>query len=201
MKMYTPNQAKPAPTFAGVQQNFVYRLRQFIINDQFTIIEDLPRTKPIRQAFRAGTKGQYTVFLIRISSGGFEADLELFEGELNYLAIACPKTTQNFKGATLAYVGRRLVYVCGEMPAPLQSDSRQPDLNPPTEPADQRDVFVKSLITRIQVLNDMGTDAFMSDVLKLASKICPGKEVDIVGYAKTKGMLKEIEGGVIKVVP
>jgi len=105
--MYTPNQQKPAPTLGGVQQNFQYRLRNFIINDQFTIVEDLPRTKPIRQAIRAGQKGQYNVFLIRISSNAFEADLELFEGELNNLAIACPKDTQNFKGITLAYDGRK----------------------------------------------------------------------------------------------
>ncbi len=200
---------KPAQTFGNMQDNFVFRLSQFIANDQITIVENLPRNVPIRQVSKVSQKGkQYDVYNIRIRSNGFEADLELFSGELNQIAIACPKGTQNFKGITLVHNGRTFVYLSSDAPldsnVPVRTDARQPDLNPaPVQQTpqneDQRDVFARSLVTRIQILNDMGTDAFMHDVLKLASKICPGKEVEIVGYTKTKGLISEKEGGVIKV--
>jgi len=201
----TQNQPpKPPQMLGALQASYTFRLSQFIANDQITIVEDLPKNRPVREFKKTSAKGNsYTVYLIRINSNGFEADLELFAGELNQIAIACPKGTENFKGITLVHNGRMFVYLSTAYPldpsVPLRTDVRQPDLNSPAPQHDQRDNFANTLVTRIQVLNDMGTDAFMSDVLKLASKICPGKEVEIVGYAKTKGLISEREGGVIKV--
>jgi len=193
--MYTPNQQKPAPTLGGVQQNFQYRLRNFIINDQFTIIEDLPRTKPIRQAIRAGAKGQYNVFLIRISSNAFEADLELFEGELNNLAIACPKDTQNFKGITLAYDGRKWVYVGGEMPIPRDPMlDKRPDLNPP---ADQTETFIKSLVKDMEYLKKVNSPEYQVTtkvLMNIAESITPGKALDLITNAKSQGYIIESAG-------
>jgi len=193
--MYTPNQQKPAPTLGGVQQNFQYRLRNFIINDQFTIVEDLPRTKPIRQAIRAGQKGQYNVFLIRISSNAFEADLELFEGELNNLAIACPKDTQNFKGITLAFDGRKWVYVCGET-TPIR-DARQPDLTPPATPQDQTKTFIEAMIKDMEYLKKVNSPEYQITtkvLMNIAESITPGKALDIITAAKTQGYIIESAG-------
>lgn len=200
--MFNQNQqvAKPPQTLGNMQNNYVFRLSQFINGDQITIVEDLPKNKPVREVRKTSAKGNpYSVYLIRINSNGFEADLELFAGELNNLAVACPKGTENFKGIVLVHNGRSFTYLMGNMPPPTISDSRQPDLNPVPPQEDQRDAFARTLITRIQIVNDMGTDVFMSDVLKLASKICPGKEVEIVGYIKAKGLITEKEGGVLKV--
>jgi len=197
--MYGQPQQKAAPTFGGVQQNFQYRLRNFIINDQFTIVEDLPRTKPIRQAQKAGSKGQYTVFLIRISSNNFEADLELFEGELNNLAIACPKDTQNFKGITLAFDGRKWVYICSDAP----SDPRQPNLypNPQTSPisqpqqsTDQKSLFMAKMIGSMRALESVGVPCDISKLTLMCESISPGNALQLISTAKGEGRICEKDG-------
>ncbi len=217
--MYNQDNKQPQKpqSFGNVQETYKYRLNNFKSGDQFTIVEDMPKNKPIRLETKRlvgeknGKKYDFDAktYLIRISNRGYEADIELKPHDIPMFAILCPKGLDNFKGATFVFDGYNWSFMGIETPQSNQTpinnissamrDPRQPDLSAPTQPEDQRDVYAKTLVSRIQVLNDMGTDAFMSDVLKLASKICPGKEVDIVGYTKSKGLISEKEGGVVKV--
>lgn len=184
---FTPQQ-KPAPTMGSLQQSFVFRFRQFLINDQFTIIEDLPVTKPVRQVTRQSAKGfNYSVFLMKISSGGVEADLEMMDHELTAIAIACPKDTKNFKGITLAFDGRRWVYICSDTNAQQNAPTTQ--FQPQGSNTD-----IEKLVTGIKAINSIGTDVLMSDLIKMADKITPGKALDLIQAAKAGGYVYEKDG-------
>jgi hypothetical protein len=201
---YPQTPQKPPQTFGGIQQNFAYNMRNFRMNDQFTIVEDLPSNKPIRQIMkmslkpnaRTGKPEPYMVFAIRISSNGFEADLELFDTELNTLAIACPKDIKNFKGTTLAYDGLKWHYICGDMPAVGTSPTTQP-YQPPQ--VDQKVLFINQMVDGIKALNMVGQNVDPSMLTKLCDKISPGNALEMIASAKTQGRIYE-QGGVYKIV-
>jgi len=208
---------KPSPTFGGLQQNFAYNLRNFRMNDSFTIVEDLPMNKPLRQKTkmslkpnaRTGKPEPYNVFAIRIVSSNFEADLELFEGELNTLAIACPKDLKNLRGVSLAFDGMKWQYTFQDTNEPLvsssakrpegmqsmQSDPRQPNLyaNPASQ-VDQKELFYQKLVSSIQALNTIGTDVTSGDMIKIADKITPGDALGLIAAAKMAGYIIESNG-------
>lgn len=209
------NQPKPAQSFGSAQESFKFNLAKgFNSGEQFTIIEDLPKTKPLRTEIGEGKSKDGRIFesktyLIRVVSRGVEADIRIYPKLLPGIAALCPKGLENFKGATFIFDGLNWSFLGIEnttnTQAPISNishamrDPRQPDLNPLPPQQDQRDVFVGKLIEGIKAINMIGTDVFGSDVLKMASKIAPGKEVEIVGYAKTKGLIHESDGGVYKV--
>lgn len=186
-------QNKPIQSFGQLQDTFVFRLRNFIQGEQFTIVEDSPRHKIPRTAQRNGGKGQYTVCLITISFNGTNADLELYDNELSQIAALCPKGTQNFKGATFAFDGRRWQYICGDNPIPR--DPRQPDLNPPTQqqPIDQRDLYLNKLVEAMKTAS-LYDELTESRVSKIADKISPNGSDALISYGKTKGAFCESQG-------
>jgi len=190
-------QSKPAPSLGRVQEEFHYNLRNFRPNDSFTIVEDMPRTKLIRKVMKISAKGNsYPAYLIRISSNNFEADLELFEGELNMLAIACPKTLENFKYTHLAFDGQRWVYGGNEPPVNL--DPSVP-LNE-TGKANQKDVFLTKMIGSMRALESVGVTVDASKLTKMCDSISPGNALDLIQAAKSQGLICEITPNVFKVM-
>lgn len=191
------NTQKPAPTFGGIQKNFTYSLRNFRINDQFTITEDLPATKPLRQVVKQSTKGAtYSINRIGITSNNYPADLELFESEVSMLAILCPKDTKNFIGSTFAFDGSKWVYVCGEMPTieSLAPTNQSNPVVPKIEEVSEQTTKIKTLCAGLQALAAIGTDVTPTDAIKIASKIDPARPIDLVNAAKTSGYIYEING-------
>lgn len=198
-------QPKPPQTFGNIQNTYVFRLSQFINGDQITIVEDLHKNKPIREAKKHSLKGNdYTVYLIRINSNGFEADLELFVFELSALAMACPKGTENLKGMVLIHNGRSFTYLMGNMPIPEISvipDRRQPDLNPPSQPVDQVKADIDKMCADMKSMYAVNSSEYKIDIKVLtnvANSILPGKALDLIQAAKTQGAIYEQPIGVYK---
>jgi len=193
---------RPA-SFGSVQETFRYRLRNFVSGDQFSIVEDMPRSKPIRcekemKKGRDGKDFESKTYIIRVTSKGYEADLEIYEKELPRIAVLCPKDLQNFKGCTFVFDGYNWSFMGIETPqTPISDisqamrDPRQPDLNPAP---DQRDLFVTKLTTGMQTLEGLGNKVDAALVMKICDNIMPGKGIDLFQYAKTKGAISEVDG-------
>jgi len=211
--MIPQNTPRPARSFGSVQETFRYRFANFNSGDQFTIVEDMPRSKPVRLETKrlAGEKNgrkydfEAETYLIKVVSRGYEADIELKPSELMTLATLCPKGLENFKGATFVYDGYNWAYMGIETPqAPISNisqampprDPRQPDLNPAP---DQRDLFVTKLTTGMTTLEALGNKVDASVVMKICDNITPGKGIDLFQYAKGKGAIRE-DAGVWRVV-
>jgi len=195
---------RPA-SFGSVQETFRYRLRAFVSGDQFSIVEDMPRSKPIRceKEMKKGKDGrdfESKTYIIRVTSKGYEADLEIYEKELPRIAVLCPKDLQNFKGCTFVFDGYNWAYMGIETPqAPISNisqamtprDPRQPDLNPAP---DQRDMFVARLTAGMATLEALGNKVDTAVVMKICDNIMPGKGMDLFAYAKGKGAISETNG-------
>jgi len=193
-------------SFGSVQETFRYRISNFNSGDQFTIIEDMPRNKPVRLETKrmAGEKNgrkydfDAETYLIKVESRGYEADVELKPKELMTIATLCPKGLENFKGCTFVFDGYNWSYLGIEtQQAPISSigqamrDPRQPDLNPAP---DQRDLFVQKLTTGITTLEALGNKVDAAVVMKICDNIMPGKCIDLFQYAKGKGAISEVDG-------
>lgn len=197
--MIPQNKIQPAASFGSVQETFRYRLKNFTSGEQFSIVEDMPRSKPIRceKEMKKGKDGrdfESKTFIIRVVSRGYEADLEIYEKDLPKLAVLCPKDTTNFRGATFAYDGYNWAYMGVENTQAPQRDPRQPDLNGPSQQPDQRDLFISKLTTGITTLEALGNKIDASLVMKICDNITPGKGMDLFAYAKGKGAISETNG-------
>lgn len=199
------NTPRPAQSFGSVQETFRYRLKNFTSGEQFSIVEDMPRSKPIRceKEMKKGKDGhdfESKTYLIRVVSRGYEADIEIYEKDLPRIAVLCPKDTQNFKGATFVFDGYNWAYMGIETPqAPISNisqamtprDHRQPDLNPPQ---DQRDLFLGLLTNSIDAFNGRGEIVDAKKVMDICENFMPGKAIDLFQYAKGKGAIIETNG-------
>jgi hypothetical protein len=202
----TQNQPpKPPQTLGDMQTHYAFRMSQFINGDQITIVEDLPKNKPVRENRKKSQKGNdYTVYLIRINANGFEADLEMFAVELNNLAIACPKGTDNFKGIVLVHNGRTFTYLMGNMPTPQAAiipDRRQPDLYaspaPVEAPVDQSKAFIVKMVNGMEYMKKVYSPEYRITtkvLMTIAESITPGKALELIANAKAQGYITESDG-------
>lgn len=190
--MYPTNQpAKPPATFGSLQNSFVFKLYQMKANDQFTVIEDIPRSKVIRSTPRLSSKGNtYPVLLIKVSKDGFEADIEMMESEFQAIVITCPKDTPNLKGHTFAFDGYRWSDVSADN-SPYGFQPNVPLNAPMTSQIDQQ---LKSLCDGIKAADLIGAQVNTPILMKIAEKVIPGDALGIITYAKTKGAIYEKDG-------
>jgi hypothetical protein len=201
MTTYQTNSApKPPQTLGNIQNNYVFRLSQFIGNDQITIVEDLPKNRPVRQVTKKSSKGNdYTVYLLKVDFNGFVCDMELFGHELNTIAVACPKGTENFKDITLVHNGRAFVYLSTAFPlasAGTSRDARQPDLSVPVqEPVEDFGLKnIRQMLADIKTVTKLGVSVKVDQVTKIADIIAPGKALDMIKRAKEEGFMYEKDG-------
>lgn len=193
-----------------LKKDFVFRLSQFIINKgQFTIVEDLPATKPIRMenkktlkpSPRTGQFGTYEVYLIKIAADGYEANLEMFKTELTHLAIAFPDGLSNYKGVTLAHDGSHWVYVCGGNGDPsFQPNAQNTPKSPVNAPGQQNTTQIDGLYLKlaqaVTLCQTIGQKTTKDNVIQVARNIvAPGQDVEaFVQAAKMAGWLVERDG-------
>jgi len=208
------NQPTPAQSFGRVQETYKYRLDNFKSGDQFVIVEDMPKSKPIRVETKRltgeknGRKYDFDAktYLIRISSRGYEADIELKPRDIPMFAILCPKGLDNFKGATFVYDGSNWSFLgietvqsntsvpISNISQAMRTDPRQPDLSPPAPQADQKDVAVNKLVEKISEYNMLGVGITTQMLMVTADKLLPGDAVGLIGYGKAKGLISEVDG-------
>jgi len=190
MKMYNEPREQ-AKSFVQIRKEFVYRLSNFEMNrGQFTIVEDLPATRPLRTVSKIAKTGKpYNSCLVRISSGGFESDLELFGRELDKVALALPPGVVNYKGVTL--------YFDGAVWANLEQGVTPPQT--PAGPQDQKDVYVDQLVQVMKANDSKNIGVNAGTMLNYCKSITNGDALELISYAKTKGAIYE-QGGNYKAV-
>lgn len=184
----------PSQTMGAIRTNFRFKLFGMRANDQFTIVEDLPENKRVRSEIRNAKDSQrpYPVYFIKVLMNGFEADLEMLEGELSKIAIAVPKDIKNFKGVTLGFDGYKWVYVCQDMPTPGQPEPQ------PNVYENLQDAFLRRMVDSIKALNMIGTQVTIDALIKMCETITPGDALGLIAAGKSKGLIYE-QAGVYKV--
>lgn len=183
-------------SMGSIQNDFVYSLRQFMPNQQFTIVEDMPKNKIIRKTTKISPKtgGSYTMYKIRITSGGFEADLDLMSHELSAIAVACPKSLDNFKGATLAFDGQRWVYICSDAASNCNGNGQQPQSQaPPQQPNEE--IGYRQLAEAVILSQKLGFKTDGACVIKIADSLKLGDALALIAKAKNYGWLIEEADG------
>ena len=183
----------------------------FMRGKQFTIIENLPITKDLREIeeINKWNKKESVVFM-RIEQGLFQKDLKMTKGEFMEFSLCIPKGIENLQGLMfevdqnnskiVKYIGSTTQDLNGNKLAganiPAQSQSAL--ISNPEQPQDQRELFLRKLLNSIQTLDELGNKVDAAYVMKICENIIPGKALDLFQYAKTKGVIHE-ENGAYKV--
>lgn len=191
----------------------------------FTIVEDLPRGKPLREieeinenfaakdpsyllAIKTGARKKDHYFLIGIETGIIQKDLKLRRNELIQFMLSCPKNTPNLQGITASVDQTKVLHFVSQamQPAPISSITQAMGANTPTpqqttpitqpeQPkVDYKDEAVAKLAANIKEYEDHGVAVGTEMVLYLASKHMPTDALNLVGFAKNKGMISEKDG-------
>ena len=184
------------PTFSPVEliQNFkttpwdTYAVRKERMT--FEITEDIPPTKKFRMVkvtgeTKAGVKFESDKFAFKVQSGLIEKDLALTKHELQSLILLIPPGWNNLKGTTFKCDGMQIEYVCTNNTGAPQAPAQQ------SQQADQRDAQVARLKEAITFSASLGTPVVIQILTKIAENVAPGKALDLIMYAKTKGEITE----------
>ncbi|MCZ7362868.1 MAG: hypothetical protein O8C58_05995 [Candidatus Methanoperedens sp.] len=167
---------------------------------QFTITEDLPKTKIIRetQAKAQKTGKPYTLYLIKVQEGIFEKDIQLYESDLETLFMKMPTSLVNYKGATLTlsndpvspvmtYIGQVTDDMNENFPKPTQSPT-----NTPGPHNDQTEDKYRELAQAITFSQKIGIQTTKDKVLQIAVNIVPGQDAEaFIHGAKMAGWIVE----------
>ena len=196
------NTPRPAVSFGGTQETFRYNLaKSFNTGDQFTIVEDMPKSKPIRFEVGEGkAKDGHTfeskTYLIRVVSKGYEADMTVYPKLLPTLAILCPKGMENFKGCTFLLDGYSWVYmgIEGTTSQRAAPDARQPDLSAPNPTEDFGLNNIRQMLNDVKTMTRVGVTVKFDQMTKIADTIAPGKAPDMIKRAKEEGFMYEKDG-------
>ena len=197
------NTPRPAQSFGAVQETFRYNLAKgFNPGDQFTIVEDMPKSKPIRSEIgetiktKDGRSFEPMSYLIRVVSRGYEADMLVYPKLLSGLAILCPKGLANFKGCTFLLDGCNWVYmgIEGTTSQKAALDARQPDLSAPKPAEDFGLNSIRQMLNDINTVTKLGVSVKIDQVTKICDIIAPGKALDMIKRAKEEGFMYEKDG-------
>ena len=196
------NTPRPAQSFGAVQETFRYNLAKgFNTGDQFTIVEDMPKSKPIRFEVGEGkAKDGHTfeskTYIIRVVSKGYEADMLVYPKLLPTLAILCPKGLENFKGCTFLLDGYNWVYmgIEGTTSQKAAPDARQPDLTAPATAEDFGLKNIRQMLSDIKTVTKLGMTVKIDQLTKICDVIVPGKALDMIKRAKEEGFMYEKDG-------
>ena len=163
---------------------------------QFTIVEDLPKTKTIREKTEKSQKGKdYQAYFIKVQSGLFEKDLRMLESELTKLFLAMPTSLTNFRGAILTVdqgVNKDLTYIglsSSEMNENFPSNANKP--SEPAQPIKTINDYADMLAEAVKTNTSVGITTTYPILQNMADKIYPGRALDVIMAAKAKGCLSE----------
>lgn len=181
----------------------------FMRGKQFTIIENLPRNKDLREVEEINKwNKKESVMFMRIEQGLFQKDLKMTKGEFMEFSLSIPKGIDNLQGLMfevdqhnskiVKYVGTAAQDINGNKLSANTSPMEQNTVYQTQQPQDQRDIFLTKLVNSIRVLDELGNKVDAAYVMKICENISPGKALDLFQYAKTKGTIRE-ENGAYKV--
>ena len=172
-------------------------IAKFGPGSQFTIVEDLPRNKPLRYYMKPSQRGgpAYASNLVKITDGIVTKDLELSmtNAQLLFIALPGPEVVQNLKGCTFANENGKWVFVGQTTPDMALNNPASNATEAPTTIGN----MVKMLHQAIEGNVNAGIKNTPAEVIKLADKIKPGDALGLINAAKEQGWICEV-GGVIR---
>jgi len=162
---------------------------------QITIVEDLPRNKPMRFYMKPDTKRggpAYASNLIKITDGFSEKDLDLSKTSAQRLFLNLPDNIQNLKGCTFANDNGRWIFVA-QTDTSLNSGFPQPTRAPEHEQS-TLDLRIRALKEAMSLTASLGTKIDSKIMIVLAERFEPGNALGLIGSAKNSGQIMEKEG-------
>ena len=172
-------------------------LAKFGPGSQFTVVEDLPRNKPMRYYMKPSQRGgpAYASNLIKITDGLVTKDLDLSitSAQLLFIALPGPEVVQNLKGCTFANDNGKWIFVGQTTPDMALNNPASSATEAPTTIGN----MVKMLHQAIEGNVNSGIKNTPEKVIEIADKIKPGDALGLIAAAKEAGWICEV-GGVIR---
>lgn len=173
---------------------------KFQPGSQLTIVEDLPRNKPMRFEMRPSNKGgpAYAVNLIKITDGFVSKDVELSKTNAQLLFSGLPDSIENLRGCTFANDAGRWVFVAqSDMGQSFQQNAQKSpkDASGQTN-TNQVDGLYLKLAQSVTLCTTIGQKTTKDVVVQIARNIVqPGQDVEaFIHAAKMAGWLVERDG-------
>jgi len=171
----------------------------------FTIVEDLPSNKPIREKMEQSKKNPnakpYLTFLIKVEEGMFQKDLSLYESELMNIFMAAPATLVNYRGCTFEVsnnLNKNLKYqgtVAQDMQGNRLADRAESPKDAPGQAnASTLDSRIAQFREAIKFTASIGTTVNAAVAIKIAETIEPGNALGLISSAKNAGEIIEKAG-------
>lgn len=164
---------------------------------QFTVVEDLPRNKPMRYYMKPSNKGgpAFASNLIRITDGIVTKDLDISitNAQLLFISLPGPEVVQNLKGCTFANDNGKWIFVGQTTPDMTINNPAPTTTEAPTTIGN----MVKMLHAAIEANVNSGIKNTPDKVIEIADKIKPGDAMGLIAAAKEAGWICEV-GGVIR---
>lgn len=171
-------------------------------NKQITIIEDLPKSKNIREKIEHNEKynKNQTYYYIKVQEGLFEKDMKLTENQLTQLFLVLPQDMMNFKGAILTVIqdglNREFSYV-GRSPEGMNENFPSNATEQPAKPEMPRQLndYAVMLWEAVKFNENLGVKVPYPVLQTMADKIYPNHALDVITAAKTAGYITEHADG------
>lgn len=173
---------------------------------QFTITEDMPRGKIIREKIERNIKynRDQTYYYIKVQEGLFEKDLKMSESELTSLFLAMPKDLNNFKGATLTVeqgMTKKLNYIgisTDTMNENFPANKLQDAPGQTIMPTNKADSLTKQLGQALIFNSQHGITTNKAIILQMATNLKPGDPQGLIDAAKAEGWITEDPYGIFR---
>jgi len=178
----------------------------FMRGKQFTIIENLPMTKDLREIeeINKWNKKESVVFM-RIEQGLFQKDLKMTKGEFMEFSLCVPKGIENLQGLMFEVDqnNSKIVKYIGSTGQDLQGNRIGVNIPPqgqsapiynPEQPQDQKSLFLTKMIGSMKVLESCKVTVDTKKLMDMCDAMSPGNALELIQAAKSQGLIVESQG-------
>ena len=179
----------------------------FMRGKQFTIIENLPITKDLREIeeINKWNKKESVVFM-RIEQGLFQKDLKMTKGEFMEFSLCVPKGIENLQGLMfevdqnnskiVKYIGSTTQDLNGNklVGANILPQSQSAPISQPQQPHDQKSLFLTKMIGSMKVLESCKVSVDTKKLMDMCEAMNPGNALELIQAAKSQGLIVESQG-------
>ena len=179
----------------------------FMRGKQFTIIENLPITKDLREVeeINKWNKKESVVFM-RIEQGLFQKDLRMTKSEFMEFSLCIPKGIENLQGLMFEVDqnNSKIVKYIGSTAQDLNGNSllgtntpatgQSAPISQPQQPQDQKSLFMTKMIGSMRVLESAKVPVDTKRLMDMCEAMSPGNALELIAAAKSQGLIVESQG-------
>jgi len=184
----------------------------FMRGKQFTIIENLPITKDLREVeeINKWNKKESVVFM-RIEQGLFQKDLRMTKSEFMEFSLCIPKGIENLQGLMfevdqdnskiVKYIGSTAQDLNGNnlLGTNTQAQGQSAHISQPQQAQDQKSLFLTKMIGSMRVLESIKVPVDTKKLMDMCEAMSPGNALELIQAAKGQGLIVESQG-IFKVI-